>query len=699
MKSIYKSLIFTSILVLTSSFSYQQKSFAQGGPISIQKFRPAMDSKGHFAVDSSQVLGHLKISLGFGLTSAFNPLVLEGNNREFVIDQMLSSHLQIAIGLFKNFEIGAGIPLHILSGYTTPRDQNFSTDECAGCTGIDYGRWNQGSTLKISTGPLGYDRSGKFGNDGVGDAFVNFKWRILPSALNPVGLAFMLSSSLPSGTDEMFMGTGGFSIAPNFIVDKRMADGKMLLSLNLGGRFYLGGDGELTENEGWSTCETYYDRNGGNSGDIQCTGWKTKHDNNGTQNLSQQYELTYGAGLSYKFSKSIEFVTELFGSVEMSSFGKEDTQTTTPYETYNISYAQNTMPVEALAGLKLYLATNSFLAVGGGVGITGLVGDHVGAPDFRLFANFTFEPFIGDSDGDGIPDDVDECPYRPEDFDGFQDEDGCPDPDNDEDGILDVYDKCPNEPETVNGYKDEDGCPDELVSDRDGDGIPDHKDQCPDDPEDFDDFEDEDGCPDTDNDGDGIPDIKDLCPGKDTDKKTSFRETKEDFDKFQDDDGCPDPDNDGDGILDVDDKCPNEPETFNGYKDKDGCPDKGKVRVTAGAIEIYEKIYFATAKSNILPKSYSVLDAIAATLKAHKQIKKIEIQGHTDDRGSNSYNMKLSDDRANSVRSYLIDKGISPTRLTAKGYGESRPIDKRRTKEARAKNRRVEFVILERGKK
>src|SRR4051812_17667717 len=132
-----------------------------------------------------------------------------------------------------------------------------------------------------------------------------------------------------------------------------------------------------------------------------------------------------------------------------------------------------------------------------------------------------------DTDGDGIPDKLDKCPTEPEDKDGFQDADGCPDPDNDGDGILDKDDKCPNEPE-----------------DKDG-------------------FEDEDGCPDPDNDKDGIPDKDDKCPNEPEDK-----------DGFQDADGCPDPDNDGDGVPDAQDKCPDKPETKNGFEDADGCPDE-----------------------------------------------------------------------------------------------------------------------------
>ncbi|MBN2723156.1 MAG: OmpA family protein [Deltaproteobacteria bacterium] len=641
---------------------------AQGGPVDLQLFRPAMDSKGHFGVDSTQVLGHKKISILLGITNAWNPLVLEGNGREFTVDQMLSAYLQFSIGLFKYFELGVGMPFSISSGQTTPRDVSV---------------WDQGDNPQRIDSPLGYDEQGKYGVQGAGDAYLSLKWRILASSKYPVGLAAMMSVSFPTGNDDAFMGTGGYTIWPKMVVDKRIGKNKGFVSLNLGARIRVGSDSnELLENSGWIGCT-----------DGPCNFDGTR-DNNGTQNLSQLYDVNYGVGLTYKLSEKVHFVSELFGSVELSSLGKDDDLTNPAYA---MEYNKNVMPVEALAGLKLYLAANSFLAIGGGVGITGLLGDHVGAPDFRLFATFVFEPFIGDRDEDGYPDDVDKCPDDPEDFDGFQDEDGCPDLDNDQDGIPDKFDKCPNEPEDKDGYEDEDGCPEDNSSDRDGDGIPDDKDQCPDDPEDKDGFEDSDGCPDKDNDGDGIPDFKDICPGRDADKKNNFKDTKEDMDGFQDEDGCPDPDNDQDGILDVVDKCPNEPETFNGFEDKDGCPDKGKVRVTQGAIEIYEKIYFATGKSEILPKSFGILDAIVATLKAHPKITKIEIQGHTDDRASESYNLKLSDDRANSVRQYLIDHGIGSSRLTAKGYGESRPIDRRKTAEARAKNRRVEFVILGRG--
>jgi outer membrane protein OmpA-like peptidoglycan-associated protein len=337
---------------------------------------------------------------------------------------------------------------------------------------------------------------------------------------------------------------------------------------------------------------------------------------------------------------------------------------------------------EAIAGIKLYLASNSFFEAGGGYQI---IPSSYGAAKGRLFVGFIFEPGMGDRDGDGIKDDVDKCPDDPEDYDGFEDEDGCPDPDNDQDGIPDELDSCPNEPETYNGYKDEDGCPDSVVRDRDGDGIPDDVDKCPDEPEDFDGFEDEDGCPDPDNDKDGILDKVDLCPND-----------PEDFDGFEDEDGCPDPDNDHDRIPDKLDKCPNEPETYNGFEDEDGCPDKGLVVVTRGKLEIMDKIYFETDKDEILPRSFPLLDQIAGTIKGHPEILLIEVQGHADERGDDEHNLDLTDRRAKSVMRALEDRDVSLGRLRAKGYGETKPICTQHNEECWSKNRRVEFIIIQR---
>jgi len=283
-----------------------------------------------------------------------------------------------------------------------------------------------------------------------------------------------------------------------------------------------------------------------------------------------------------------------------------------------------------------------------------------------------------DADGDGILDNVDKCPNDPEDKDQFEDEDGCPDFDNDQDGIPDLEDNCPNEP----GPPENKGCP---VKDRDGDGIPDDKDKCPDEPEDKDQFEDEDGCPDFDNDQDGIPDLEDKCPNDPEDK-----------DDFQDEDGCPDPDNDGDGIADTEDKCPNEPGPPDSPQGK-GCPRKYtlvKIDREKKRIEIKQKVHFQTAKWRILPRSYGLLNQVAQVLKDYPKMK-ISIDGHTDNRGSDRYNQRLSENRAGSVRKYLIGKGIDASRMRSIGHGEGKPIASNRTRRGRAANRRVEFNILE----
>ncbi len=222
--------------------------------------------------------------------------------------------------------------------------------------------------------------------------------------------------------------------------------------------------------------------------------------------------------------------------------------------------------------------------------------------------------------------------------------------------------------------------------DRDGDAIWDHEDKCPDEPEDYDGHLDEDGCPDYDRDKDLIEDSQDLCPDE-----------PEDRDDFQDEDGCPDNDNDGDGIVDKDDACPNEPETMNGYLDTDGCPDSGPsgVDIARDQIVINEKILFDTGRSSIKRVSHGILNAVVAVLADYPKIQ-VRIEGHTDSQGGASTNQRLSERRASSVRKYLISQGVEEGRLTAKGFGEDKPIDTNRTRSGRANNRRVEFHITDR---
>jgi outer membrane protein OmpA-like peptidoglycan-associated protein len=247
--------------------------------------------------------------------------------------------------------------------------------------------------------------------------------------------------------------------------------------------------------------------------------------------------------------------------------------------------------------------------------------------------------------------------------------------DRDADGYLDPDDGCPDEAEDFDGFEDADGCPDDQ--DTDGDGLSDTRDICPVEAEDVDGYLDTDGCPEPDNDLDRIADANDRCANE-----------PEDLDGFQDEDGCPDRDNDTDGLPDVTDRCPNEA----GPQANEGCPRVYEdVEVTGTHIRIRQTVYFRTNRAIIQPRSYAILDTVAQVLRDYPTIK-LEVQGHTDDRGRDSYNLRLSQERADAVRDYLVQAGIDAARLTSRGYGETRPIESNRTRAGRSSNRRVEFL-------
>ncbi|MCK5800328.1 MAG: OmpA family protein [Deltaproteobacteria bacterium] len=626
--------VITTTLIL-ASFLLTPSSRAQsaGGAMDIQLFRPAIDSKGLITLNASEVLRHLDVSFGLVVNYARRPFAVSKTGIPnvrgeslYAIDHLGTGNLQAAIGLFRYVEVGVGMPFTFWSGDTDPNRDD-------GTMGLNP---NQG----------GIDAQG------AGDLAVHVKGRILSTSKFPLGLALMASLTLPTGGENTFLGEGRVTFTPTVIVDKDFFRGRLRVAANLGARLRFGNTSTWTDDRSCEATGTTFSCGTG-------LVLQTKH------------RLQYGVGAAFAaVPQRLDIVAEVVGQVGLGG-------------TSDVGRSAH----EILAGLRLYLAKNSYMTLGAGRGLRGGWGDtnkSYGSPDLRAFLGFVFEPNIGDRDGDGLKDDIDRCPLRPEDFDGFEDKDGCPDLDNDKDGILDIDDKCPNEPEDKDGFEDEDGCPEPNVLDRDGDGIPDNLDKCPDDPEDKDGFEDGDGCPDPDNDKDGILDIDDLCPNK-----------PEDRDGFEDKDGCPDPDNDKDRILDVDDKCPNEPENYNSYQDEDGCPDK-LVRIGKGKVFVMKKIFFETASAVIRKESYKTLDAVAQTLRENPQILKIEIQGHADERGSDGYNLRLTTARARSVRQYLVTHGITPRRLDARGYGKRKPKDRGHSEEAWSRNRRVEFVIKKR---
>ena len=201
-------------------------------------------------------------------------------------------------------------------------------------------------------------------------------------------------------------------------------------------------------------------------------------------------------------------------------------------------------------------------------------------------------------------------------------------------------------------------------ADTDGDGVTDDKDKCPNTPGGV--KVDDTGCP-IDSDGDGVADYLDKCPNTPAGAAV-------------DTNGCP-LDSDGDGIADYLDKCPN---TAKGTRvDNSGCPLKAIIELRG--------VTFANNSANLKADSTAILDEMAITLKRYPELK-VEVAGHTDSSGASEYNAKLSQRRADAVRKYLISKGVNADNLTAKGYGEDKPVASNATREGRARNRRVELI-------
>ncbi len=352
-------------------------------------------------------------------------------------------------------------------------------------------------------------------------------------------------------------------------------------------------------------------------------------------NLTTGDEITLGGGIGFTpIIDKLNVRLELDGSFNAGPNDDGDERFGDPAHT----------PFEVLGSVEYKFPFGLALRGGLGKGIT----PGFGATDFRFFVGASYAIFKPiDRDKDGIADPDDACKKEPEDMDGWEDSDGCPDPDNDGDGMADVADQCPDEAEDADGWEDADGCPD------------------------------------PDNDGDGIDDGVDTCP-----------EEPEDLDGFQDVDGCIDPDNDGDGIADMSDACPNAAETVDGWQDEDGCPDDKLAVVTEGQIAILQPILFRSGSAKIEKESMSIVTTVAKIMTEHQSILQVRIEGHTDNKGNPDSNLRLSERRAETVMKELIKLGIDRSRLESAGYGDSRPVGSNRTEDGRTKNRRIEFRIL-----
>ena len=449
--------------------------------------------------------------------------------------------------------------------------------------------------------PLDADPDAEISNFGINDVRLSAKAEILDLLQDPLGLAFILTGYIPTGLDERFVGDESFGLEAIGSIETWVIRG-IRVALNLGYRY--------------------------------------RHESVVLRENTIGDAVLWGVAANIPlFISTLDLIAELDGAIGVAAKeeGREGIQ-------------GGEVPAEFKIAARYEI--NDDWSLTSGIGFS-MNNEAVGTPDFRVFVGIGGYWVSGgkwgfDYDGDGIYGVYDKCPEGPEDFDGFEDQDGCPDYDNDGDGVPDDLDKCDNTPEGV-----------EIGPD---------------------------GCPDNDLDGDGIPNDIDKCP-----------EDAEDRDRFEDADGCPDVDNDGDGIPDTADNCPNEPETFNDFLDDDGCPDdpNDKVHISRDRIIITEQVYFDTGKTTIKSESFEILDAVVKVLKENQQITKIRVEGHTDSRGSDQMNLELSQGRAESVMRYMVENGIAEGRVEAVGYGETKPIRTNETAEGRSYNRRVEFTILE----
>ena len=251
------------------------------------------------------------------------------------------------------------------------------------------------------------------------NAFFNGAWllyaklRLLSPDDAPVGIAIIgrAEHALSDDARRGYAASPGTTLTPSVAFESRLGPGKRLrVGANVGASLITG--------------------DGSRIGDLSSGSAKHGH-------LARA-----GIAVSWRLTDDLDLVAESYGSQLLKGGGAGTS-------------------IEGVGGVKVFVEKNSYLLIGGGVGIT----DGYQAASQRAFLGFVFEPSVGDRDGDGVKDDVDLCPDVPEDRDGFHDEDGCPDPDNDGDGFLDKDDRCPNDAETFNGYIDDDGCPDTVPGD------------------------------------------------------------------------------------------------------------------------------------------------------------------------------------------------------------------------------------------
>jgi len=343
---------------------------------------------------------------------------------------------------------------------------------------------------------------------------------------------------------------------------------------------------------------------------------------NGALYTGSELRFAFGGFVPFRNNK-LRIGVELWGTTGVEELG--------PEEKLSFFTPRNTT-IEWLGQVKFLLDKRQRVWAMGGAGTRLFTG--YGAADFRLLISIGTYITLKDFESKSPPPKVQ-----------FTGEGPLNDPDTDGDGYPDSIDQCPTIKEDGKKPNPSDGCP--ADADRDNDGIPDNVDQCPDKPEDKDGIEDKDGCPEEDADGDGIADGQDKCP-----EKAGKRNPKPELN------GCP--------LTNVNEE---------------------------GMVELLQPIEFEYGKATIKSVSFPILDEVVDLMKGRTTIR-IGVYGHTDNKGSDEINNRLSRERAAACKNYLINHGIAAKRLESQGFGPTQPVADNNTDEGRAKNRRVDFKIL-----
>jgi outer membrane protein OmpA-like peptidoglycan-associated protein len=512
---------------------------AQQEPIDTQRFIPHATSDGFLMTEGSGVRFPVDPwSLGVWLHYGYNSLVIATDSelRRELVSTQLGGNLTGSYAIARWFELGLDVPFAYLSGELV--------SEAA-----------------------------------LGDLRLVPKFAFLSDRTDGLGLALIAEVRVPTHTSDLYGGARMVVAAPRLVIDHRW----------MGTGFRLGGSLGAILRESTQFL-----------------------------NVMAGQELTASVAAAYRFDMGFSPVELLFDLQAFIGLQQTDAEE---------------VSLEALGAARIYFTPDLTLNIGAGVGVL----EGFGTPTFRVLTGLRWEPSPNDPDRDGQPttppdgdptyDEANEGRQGGQDGQGSQGGQGQDDEDPDaaeqrrrEDAAKRGYDACPNEPE--------------------------------------------------------------------------------DFDGIEDDDGCPEGDEDEDGVLDMYDRCPTEAEVINGFEDEDGCPDEGPARVIVedGRIVILETIRFKPNSDELEPESEPILNQVTLVLKARKDIKRVSIEGHTDNTGSREVNQRLSTDRAKSVRQYLIDRGVAPARLESRGFGQDKPIGDNKTDEGRAQNRRVEFIIVSGGK-